>query len=156
MTQETPMRHKPQPFLFDQYLSFVDLEKLDDWHLAWKGQDKQKFEEILYNNGADLEFGWSVVEGLHRPRTSNQVDYGPRVTFKERSDKWWVRNMMSVEDIITHVTDEQVRVDLIGMMNQKMSLSEAIEDALGKYTVSEVEEVLKGSEEPEDEDIKNA
>lgn len=57
-------------------MSFLDLEKIDGFIEAWKAQDESKFVEILHTHGMDISWGWDIGYALHRPRTSNQVEYG--------------------------------------------------------------------------------
>lgn len=88
-----------QPHLFDQYLGHQDLEKHPLWEKAWIGQDKEAFEQVIYDMGADLKYGYEFSVCLHRARTNNKVEHGMRVSFKERTDKAWMRDQMDVSDI---------------------------------------------------------
>ena len=89
---------------FNQYLSFVDLEKDAEWNTAWKAQDEAKVEELLYKYGADVKYGWEVEVCLHRPRISNSAEYGPKVNFVERTDKEFAP-YISTEDMIANTKD---------------------------------------------------
>lgn len=99
---------------YNQYLSFVDLEKDTEWNTAWREQDEKKVEKLLYKYGADVRFGWEVEVTLHRPRTSNSIDYGPKIIFKERTDKEWLP-YMSTEDMIAATTDSYMKADMMVM-----------------------------------------
>ena len=99
---------------FNQYLSFLDLEIDPEWNDAWKAQDKKKVEQLLHKYGADLKYGWKVEVVLHRPRTSNQAEYGPKINFVERSDKEWLP-FMSTEDMIANTKDSFLKADLMVM-----------------------------------------
>jgi hypothetical protein len=85
---------------FDNFLGQLDMELHPLWNKAWIGQDQKAFEQILHDMGADLSYGYDFRVCLYRARTSNKVEYGVRVSFKERTDKWWVSNMMDASDII--------------------------------------------------------
>lgn len=89
-----------QPHEFDQYLGQIDMEHHPLWEEAWVGQNKEKFEKILHDMGADLAYGYEFRVCLYRARTNNKVEYGVRVSFVERTDKWWISNMMSTSDIV--------------------------------------------------------
>ena len=42
---------------FNQYLSFLDLERDPEWNTAWRAQDEKKVEELLYKYGANVKYG---------------------------------------------------------------------------------------------------
>ena len=113
----------------NQYLSFLDLELPDDWEEAWKGQNEELFLEILHTNGADLGYGWNLEECLHRPRCSNQVEYGYVVRFREREDKEF-EPYRAVEDIAKTDPSSTVRAGMVNSLNMGTTISDAIEDAL--------------------------
>ena len=113
----------------NQYLSFLDLELLDDWEEAWKGQNEELFLQILHTNGADLNYGWNLEECLHRPRCSNQVEYGYVVRFRERQDKEF-EPYRAVEDIAKTDPSSTVRAGMVNSLNMGTTISDAIEDAL--------------------------
>lgn len=102
---------------YNQYLSFVDLEKDPEWLVAWRGQDSDKVDQLLYKYGCDLEYGWDVEVVLHRPRTSNAAEYGPKINFKERGDKEWLP-YMSTEDMVANTKDSYMKADLMVMSKQ--------------------------------------
>ena len=118
---------------YDQYLSFVDLERDAEWNVAWKAQNQKKVEELLYKYGCEIDYGYEIEVCLHRPRTSNSVDYGPRISFKSRTDKEWQKNM-SVEDLIA-CSSSFVKGELMGMNRQ----SNFTGDAMSKYGCNEVD-----------------
>lgn len=94
-----------QPHEYDQYLTQVDLEIHPEWETAFKTGDRSVFERVLHELGADLRYGYSEEIAHVRARRndlppSKQVQYGMLVRFKERTDKWWVSNMMEVSDIV--------------------------------------------------------
>ena len=113
----------------NQYLSFLDLELLDGWEEAWKGQNEELFLKILHTNGADLNYGWNLEECLHRPRCSNQVEYGYVVRFRERQDKEF-EPYRAVEDIAKTDPSSTVRAGMVNSLNMGTTISDAIEDAL--------------------------
>lgn len=115
---------------FNQYLSFVDLEKDTEWNAAWKSQDEAKVEELLYKYGADVKYGWEVEVCLHRPRTSNSSDYGPKINFVQRTDKEWLP-YLSTEDMIANTTDSYLKADLI-VMSQQINFSGDLIDKYGE------------------------
>lgn len=120
---------------FDQYLSFLDMEKHPLWDEAWKGQNAEKFDQILYDMGADLSKGWEITMCLHRARTSNNVEYGPRVSFVERQDKWWVSNMMATSDIVRNTHDSIRATGMRQAINEDSPLHEVMMDQAAKYAV---------------------
>lgn len=96
----------------NQYLSFCDLERDPEWNDAWKGQDESKVEQLLHKYGADLKYGWEVEVILHRPRTSNQAEYGPKINFVERTDAEFAP-YVSTEDMIANTKDSFLKADLM-------------------------------------------
>lgn len=100
---------------YDQYLSFVDVENVPGFQEAWKAQDKEKVDAILYSLGVDLQNGYEVEVNTHRTRLSKQVEYGPRFSFSERTDKVWTKSGMSIEDQIRNCTDISLQLMLQGM-----------------------------------------
>lgn len=100
---------------YDQYLSFVDVENVEGFQEAWKAQDKEKVDAILYSLGVDLENGYEVEVNTHRTRISQQVEYGPRFSFSERTDKEWQKTGMSIEDQIANCSDISLQIMLKGM-----------------------------------------
>lgn len=100
---------------YDQYLSFVDVENVVGFQEAWKAQDKEKVDAILYSLGVDLENGYEVEVNTHRTRISQQVEYGPRFSFSERTDKEWQKTGMSIEDQIANCSDISLQMMLQGM-----------------------------------------
>lgn len=115
---------------FNQYLSFLDLERDPEWNTAWKSQNKQKVEELLYKYGADIRYGFDVEVCLHRPRVSNSIEHGPKIVFKERTDKEWLP-YMSTEDQIANTTDAYLKADLI-VMSQQSNFSGDLIDKYGE------------------------
>jgi len=100
---------------YDQYLSFVDVENVVGFQEAWKAQDKEKVESILFSLGVDLENGYEVEVNTHRTRISQQIEYGPRFSFSERKDKIWQQTGMSIEDQIANCGDISLQIMLKGM-----------------------------------------
>jgi len=46
---------------FNQYISFYDLEVNEpEWQEAWKSQDKDRVEALLYKWGCDINYGWDI------------------------------------------------------------------------------------------------
>lgn len=116
----------------NQYLSFIDLEKLDDWEKAWKGQDKELFEKILFTHGMDPAFGYSIEQALHVPRTERnqrKMDFGPLVRFKERVDKEF-EPYRCVEDICRDDPSSFVRSGMRESLNSGVSLNDIIQERL--------------------------
>ena len=132
MNDKAVSTHKPQEDLFNQYLSFSDLDKLQGWKEAWKGGDINEVEILLYKAGVDLGFGWEIVVNNHRPRTSNLPVYGPRFEFKEREDKEFIQSgMKAVEDIINSCSDSSLRLELKGMSRRDNNTANACKHAQG-------------------------
>ncbi len=119
----------------NQYLSFVDLEKLDDWKKAWNGQDEELFLDILYTHGMDRDYGWKIEYAMHVPRTEKnqrKADYGPMITFKERSDKAF-EPYKAVEDVCRDHASSIVRTGMRESLNSGLHLADFIEDELSKH-----------------------
>jgi hypothetical protein len=106
---------KFMPSEYDQYLSFLDLEEHPDWMAAWKAQDKEKVEEILYSMGCEIDAGYEIEVLMHRSRITQKVDYGPRVSYMERQDRVWKESGMSIEDQIRNCGDISLQNMLSGM-----------------------------------------
>lgn len=111
---------------YNQYLSFLDLELDPEWNAAWKAQDKEKVEELLYKYGADIRYGFDVEVCTHRPRVSHQIEHGPKIVFKERTDKEWLP-YMSTEDRIANTTDAYLKAELL-VMSKRSNFSGALVD----------------------------
>ena len=124
-----------QPMEFDQYLGQLDMERHPLWERAWIGQDKQAFETILSDLGADLKYGYEFNVCLYRSRMTNKVEYGVRVMFKERSDKWWVSNMMDASDIVRNTHDSIRATGMRQALNEDSPLNEVMMDQAAKYAV---------------------
>lgn len=107
--------------LYDQYLSAIDLEKHPEWKKAWKNQDKTLMAKILYDMGADLEYGYNFAVCYHRPRTSKETVNAFRVSFRERRDHEWVMSMMELEDVIRVTEDRGMRQDMMQMSKRLSS-----------------------------------
>jgi len=124
-----------QPHDFDQYLGQLDMEHHPLWHDAWVGQDQKKFETILHDLGADLNYGYEFTVCLYRSRITNKVEYGVRVSFKERTDKWWVANMMCTSDIVRN-THDSIRATGMRMgLNEDCPLNEAMKLSMAANVV---------------------
>lgn len=95
---------------FDQYLTHLDLELHPLFKKVLLTGDRDAFEAILKDFGADLSYGYEEEVATARARRKDltptqQVVTGVLVRFKERTDKWWVDNMMDVSDIIRNTKD---------------------------------------------------
>lgn len=95
------MSFNKESYEYNQYLSFVDVERHPEWEVSWRGQDEDKVLSILYSFGCDVEKGYDIDIVCHRTRTTNQVEYGPRFSFKERVDKEWQKIGMQFEDMLS-------------------------------------------------------
>ena len=115
---------------YNQFLSFVDLERDHEWNIAWREQDEARVEELLYKYGADVKYGWEVEVCLHRPRTSNSSDYGPKINFMQRTDKAWLP-YLSTEDMIACTADSYLKADLM-VMSRRSNFSGDLIDKYGE------------------------
>lgn len=132
MNDKAVSSKKPQEDLFNQYLSFSDLDKLQGWKEAWKNANIEEVENLLFKAGVDLELGWEIVVNNHRPRTSNLPVYGPRFEFVERKDKEWQNSgCMAVEDIINSCGDSSLRLELKGMSRRDQNTANACKHTQG-------------------------
>jgi hypothetical protein len=124
-----------QPMEFDQYLGQLDMERHPLWESAWRGQNQDEFETILYDLGADLNYGYDFRVCLHRSRMTSKVECGLRVGFRERSDKWWVDNMMDTSDIVRN-THDSIRATGMRMgLNEDSPLNEVMMDQASKFAM---------------------
>lgn len=123
---------KNQPAEFDQYLGQLDMEHHPLWNEAWVGQDQKKFEQILHDMGADLNYGYDFRICMYRARISNKTEYGVRVGFKERTDKKWMSEMMSIEDVARNtvggLSDALARVGMLESMGHTNPLLEIMHE----------------------------
>lgn len=130
MSDKAVSSKKPQEDLFNQYLSFSDLDKLQGWKEAWSNGDINEVESLLYKAGCDITKGWEIEVINHRPRTSNIPVYGPRFNFCERVDKEWERSgCMSTEDIIRSCADGTLRKELKDMSRHSHNTAQALAHA---------------------------
>lgn len=120
---------------FDNYLGQLDMELHPLWEKAWIGQDKEAFETILHDMGADLAHGYDFRVCLHRARTSNKVEYGVRVGFRERQDRWWTDNMMATSDIVRNTHNSLRATGMRQCLNEDSALNEVMMDQAAKYAV---------------------
>lgn len=124
-----------QPHDFDQYLGQIDMELHPLWETAWIGQDQKAFEEILFDLGADLKHGYDFRVCLYRSRMTNKVEYGVRVGFKERQDKWWVSNMMDASDIVRNTHDSIRATGMRQCLNEDSPLNEVMMEIAAKQAI---------------------
>lgn len=124
-----------QPMEFDQYLGQLDMERHPLWDKAWKGQDKEAFEKILNDLGADLDYGYDFRVCLYRSRMTNKVEYGVRVGFRERTDKWWTDNMMCTSDIVRNTHDSIRATGMRLGLNEDCALNEVMIEQAAKFAI---------------------
>jgi hypothetical protein len=126
--------------LFNQYLTQVDLELHPEWVNAFKSGDRSLFERILYEFGADLRYGYEEDVAHVRARRSDlkpyeQVQYGMLIRFKERTDKWWVDNMMDITDIVDMTKDSIRATGMREVLNSTSHLYEAMKQEAAKNII---------------------
>lgn len=128
-----------QPHDFDNYLGQLDLELHPQWDEAWSKQDKQLFEKVLFDLGADVSFGYDFTVCLYRSRMTNKVEYGLRASFKERTDAWWTKNMMDTTDVVRN-THNSIRATGMRIgLNDNTPLNEAMmEQAAKLVTIADI------------------
>lgn len=132
---ELAMEKFDQPHEFDNYLGQLDMERHPLWDKAWKGQDQKAFEQILHDLGADLDYGYEFRVCLYRSRMSGKVEYGVRASFKERTDKWWVDNMMCTSDIVRNTKDSIRATGMRMGLNEDCPLNEVMIEQAAKYAM---------------------
>lgn len=115
---------KVWPCEFNQFLSFIDMMKHPKWGDNGSVPETKVFEEILYEMGADLEYGYSVEVRTHRPRTDKRAITCEWVHFRERNDDYWMNNGMAIEDVIRETKSEISRVGMILALNQEKKVDE--------------------------------
>lgn len=115
---------KAWPCEFNQYVSFIDMMKHPKWGDNGSVPETKVFEEILYEMGADLEYGYSVEVRAHRPRTDKRAITCEWVHFKERCDVVWMETGMAIEDVIRETKSEISRVGMILALNQEKKVDE--------------------------------
>lgn len=125
-----------QPMEFDQYLGQLDLERHPLWEKAWLGQDQQAFEKILHDFGADLDFGYDFRVCLYRSRMSNKVEYGVRVGFTERTDKFWLDNMMGISDIVRKTKSSIRATGMRETLNEDSPLNDVMMEQAQRYAIN--------------------
>lgn len=101
------------------YLSFGDLQRLPEFRLALMRQNKEAFEKILFDNGADVSKGYNVSSSTHRMRTSNGQYTGFRVDFTERLDEKWIKSGAASEEAYFHSMGKDMVDELIALDPRK-------------------------------------
>lgn len=132
MTKIKQVVRKPDPCEFDQFLGQLDLESHPDWKEAWATQNTKLFEKVLWEMGADLDYGYEFTTCLHRARISQKVEFGMRVTFKERNDDYWIKNYMQVEDIARCDKSSIVRCGMRLSLNEDSCINDLMVDRLSE------------------------
>lgn len=127
--------------LFNQYLTQVDLELHPLWLDAFINGHRDSFEKILHDFGADLRYGYEEEVAYARARRSDllpsqQVSYGMLVRFKERTDKWWIDNMMAVEDIVDLTKDSIRATGMREALNSASHLYDAMKLEASKNVIN--------------------
>lgn len=127
--------------LFNQYLTQADLELHPNYEQAFKTGDRKLFEKVLNDFGADLSYGYEEEVAYARARRSDllpsqQVSYGVLVRFKERTDKWWVDNMMAVEDIVDLTKDSIRATGMREALNSASHLYDAMKHEASKNVIN--------------------
>lgn len=125
---------------FDQYIGFLDLDTHPKWAEIWEEQDEERFKKVLHYFGADTTQGFGFDQCIYRARRtdltpSQQVEFGIVVRFKERTDKWWVDNMMSIEDIVRHTQNSIRATGMRQTLNEDSPLHEVMMEQAAKYAV---------------------
>lgn len=110
---------------FDYALSLSDLLLVDGWKLS----DIESVERILYENGMDVELGWSTEALLHRNLQNKVVDT-IRFCGIQRGDKEWLP-YMNVEDMIAATTDSYLKADMM-VMSRRSNFSGDLIDKYGE------------------------
>jgi hypothetical protein len=126
MTEKDNLYAQDPRDLYDNYLSFYDLSQHPEFLPAWKAQDKDKIEEILYFMGVDLTHGYEVQVCKHRSRIDAVLLDGPRWGFIERKDAEWVSTGMETETVIRNTGDREFSRDL-AHMNERYKLGNILE-----------------------------
>lgn len=115
----------------DSYLSFKDLEKLDQWRDVLVAGDEDKLKEILYKHGADVRYGYQILSCHHRTATKPFEEYrGPLIRFKQRTDKYWLDKYTSPEDVARLHPSSFVRHGMRESLNMGVSINDCMEEAL--------------------------
>jgi hypothetical protein len=109
---------------YTQYLTQLDLEHHPDFAEAWKSQDQTKFEKVLNDMGVDLSYGYEISVCQCRSRISQKVETGMRISFRERSDQYWLKNGAAVEDIIELTPPGIGRLGMINALNSSRNVEE--------------------------------
>lgn len=95
-------------------LSFVDLAKVPNGVQIMQRNNKEEIDNLLFQYGFDIKYGWELVECNHRPLTSNQAVYGFRVEGVERCDQEWLDSgFASLEARMEAVKDPTLRDALL-------------------------------------------
>jgi hypothetical protein len=143
---------------FDQYLTHLDLELHPRWKEVLLNGDRDAFETILKDFGADLSYGYEEEVAKARARRkdlspSQQVVTGVLVRFKERTDKWWVDNMMDVSDIIRNTKDSIRATGMRLASNEDSPMYQAMIAAASQQVVNVEIAVDMGEENIQKEEV---
>lgn len=97
-------------------LSFVDVAKIPGGIAIMQKNNKEEIDNLLFQYGFDIKYGWELVECSHRPLTSNQAVFGFRVEGIERVDQEWLDSgFASMEARMEAVKDPHLRDALLEM-----------------------------------------
>lgn len=129
-----------QEHYFDQYIGFLDLDTHPKWQEIWDEQDEDRFKKVIAYFGADVEQGFMFDQCIYRARRtdltpSQQVEFGMVVRFKERTDKWWVDNMMSIEDVVRHTQNSIRATGMRTGLNEDSPLHEVMMEQATRHAM---------------------
>lgn len=109
-------------------ISLHNLFSNKEFKAAYLSEDKEKVEKLLYSIGVDLEYGWCIVDRLHRPLGSNEVVQGGVMLYMERVDDEWLRGgCASMEALIRGTKDPSVRSEMLSMQDTYINTEYMIE-----------------------------
>lgn len=124
--------NKTWPSEFTNYLSLFDMMKHPKWGDKAQIPETEVFESILYDMGCDLKYGYTVEDRRHRQRTENKIRDIGYVSFRERTDDFWKKNYMSVEDLVHFEPSSIAALGMRLALNSERSLEDATKEQMIK------------------------
>lgn len=103
--------------MIDKQLSFHLLMQHPPFAQAVKEDDKEVFEQIIYEAGIDTSLPYEVISVEHRPYPNKPFVFnGPCIIATERSDKEWLNGDLASWDAKREaIRDPSMRSELLNI-----------------------------------------
>jgi hypothetical protein len=108
-------------------LSVSDLLMIEDFQIAFGTDDKQAIENILFENGMDVEEPYTVEFSQHR-NLRGQIVSCDRYVGEERQDKCWLKSGAASWESQVEACDLDLRVQLKSMSQQSNNTGSIIDE----------------------------